>query len=294
MNHLALSKERFLSVSKDYQDCRVVTEMVAKAGSSFYWGMRLLPTRRRAAMFAIYAFCRAVDDIVDEPGAIAEKKMALAEWRAEVDRIFFGIPVTPIGRQLQLAHRRYQLAREDFLAIIDGMEMDLDMPICAPSLHILELYCDRVAGAVGLLSVRVFGAPSQPAKLVSHHLGRALQLTNILRDLREDSMRGRLYLPKEYLLAAGIDAVDPAAVLAHPALPETCEKIARLAADHFEKAKAAMAVCPYTTMRPARIMMAVYQLILDRLRQRGWRHLDHPVKLSKWVKLAIVFRHAWF
>lgn len=292
MSNSALAKDLLPGLAEERQDSRLVTETVARAGSSFYWGMRLLPARRRAAMFAIYAFCRAVDDVVDEPGSLAEQKMALAEWRAEIDRVFFGTPVGPIGRQLQRAVRRYGLAREDFLAVIDGMEMDLDTPICAPSLNMLDLYCDRVASAVGLLSVRIFGAPQQAAKQVSYHLGRALQMTNILRDLKEDSLRGRLYLPREYLLAAGIETIDPDEILAHPNLTQACDQLARLADDHFEKAKAGMAICPYATMRPARIMMALYQRILDRLRRRGWKHLDQPVKLPKMIKLAVVLRHA--
>jgi len=202
----------------------VIGAAVARSGTSFYWAMRLLPPPRRAAMFAVYAFCRAVDDVVDEPGTPAAKVAGLAEWRLEVDRIFAGRATTDIGRALTLAVGRYDMAREDFLAVIDGMAMDMGEPLRRPTLAELELYCDRVAVAVGRLSVCAFGTPAAQGRRLAHALGRAFQLTNILRDLVEDAGLGRLYLPDEWLSEAGIASADPAVVLRHPALGVVCRR----------------------------------------------------------------------
>ena len=264
---------------------------VAAAGTSFYWAMRLLPEARREGMFAIYAYCREVDDIADSGDPPAAKRAALAAWRGEVDAIFAGNPRTPLTRVLADVARTYKLRREDFLAIIDGMEMDAAKDIRAPSLSELDLYCDRVASAVGRLSVRIFGTDLPAADRVAASLGRALQLTNILRDLVEDGARGRLYLPREYLEAAGIFTTDPTAVLRHPELGRACERLAQLAEQHFAEARRAMRECPRRTMRAAAAMGAVYHAILTRLRQRRWRDLEREVKLPARQKLWLALRH---
>jgi squalene synthase HpnD len=268
-----------------------IREKVAAAGTSFYWAMRLLPEARREAMYAVYAFCREVDDIADSDAPDEDKRVALDEWRAEIDAIYAGTSRLPLGRVLAEDVARFHLRREDFLAIIDGMAMDARATIQAPPLAELDLYCDRVASAVGRLSVRAFGSDIPDADRVAHHLGRALQLTNILRDLAEDEERDRLYLPREFLLEAGIATTVPDAVLRHPNLAQACDKLAALAEHHFKEASAAMALCPRRAMRPARAMGAVYHAQLMRLRQRGWTRLDEPIKLPKPVKLWLALRH---
>lgn len=268
-----------------------VRARVEAAGTSFYWAMRVLPEARRDAMFAIYAFCREVDDIADSDDPPEAKRRGLDGWRREIDALFAGEPTTTVTRALLDPARAYRLRREDFLAIIDGMEMDAAADIRAPSLAELDLYCDRVASAVGRLSVRAFGVDSASADRVAHSLGRALQLTNILRDLAEDAARGRLYLPRELLDAEGIPDSDPAAVLKHPALPLACEALAQIAGRHFADARAAMQECPRKPMRPAAAMGAVYASILRRLERRGWQHLDRPVRIPSAVKLILALRY---
>jgi phytoene synthase len=282
-----------VALDGDEADARVAAA-VAGSGTSFYWAMKFLPRERRSAMFAIYAFCRAVDDVVDEPGTMESKEAQLAEWRREIARIYEGSPRTLIGRQLAVATRRFDLQRDDFLAIIDGMAMDAGAPMQAPSMAELDLYCARVASAVGLLSVRAFGAPAEEGRRVAHVLGRAFQLTNILRDLAEDAAIGRLYLPRELLAANGIDSSDPQVVLRHPGLAGVCTELARLAQGYFDQATVAMAACPRRSMRPARVMMEVYHRILHRLLARGWRRPDEPVSLPKATKLFIALRYGLF
>ena len=268
-----------------------IRDKVAAAGTSFYWAMRLLPAPRREAMYAIYAFCREVDDIADSDDPPAMKQAALDRWRGEIDAIYAGTSALPLGRILAADAAQFHLRREDFLAVIDGMAMDAEKDIRAPSLAELDLYCDRVASAVGRLSVRAFGDDSAAADRVAHHLGRALQLTNILRDLAEDAARGRLYLPRDLLVDVGIIATEPESVLHHPNLGDACDALADIAERHFEEARNAMAQCPRRAMRPARAMGAVYHAQLVRLRERGWQRFAEPIKLSKPAKLWLALRH---
>src|SRR5580704_3811783 len=181
------------------------------SGSSFYAAMRILPREQREAMFQIYSFCRQVDDIADSDGDRPGRLAALQQWRDDIDALYQDRP-PPRLQDYVASVRSFDLKREDFLAIVDGMEMDVPQDIRAPDLATLDLYCDRVASAVGRLSVRVFGVPQDDGILLAHHLGRALQLTNILRDVDEDAAIGRLYLPKEGLVQAGIRSTDPLVV----------------------------------------------------------------------------------
>jgi phytoene synthase len=268
-----------------------IRDKVMAAGTSFYMAMRLLPEPRREAMYAIYAFCREVDDIADEENPLPVKQAMLDEWRREIDRVYAGTSNLPLARILATDAKTFDLRREDFLAIIDGMAMDAERDIRAPSLGDLDLYCDRVASAVGRLSVRAFGDSSAAADRVAYHLGRALQLTNILRDLAEDAERGRLYLPRDLLVDVGIITTEPHAVLHHPSLGDACEALADIAEDHFAKAHAAMKQCARRAMKPARAMGAVYRAQLVMLRRRGWQRFAEPVKLSKPKKLWIALRY---
>jgi squalene synthase HpnD len=271
----------------------IIRARVQAAGTSFYWAMRILPAARRDAMFAIYAFCREVDDIADDAPA-ADKRTGLAAWRAEIDAIYAGRPRHLIGHALVAPVIDYRLRRSDFLAVIDGMEMDAVADIRAPSLAELDLYCARVASAVGHLSVRAFGDDSPAADRVAASLGRALQLTNILRDVAEDAERGRLYLPRELLLANGIMETDPASVVRHESLPKVCRALARLAEQHYAAADAALAECSRRAMRPAAIMKAIYRATLDRLVAADWQDLDRRVRTPTPVKLWLALRHGIF
>jgi squalene synthase HpnD len=268
-----------------------IRHRVEAAGTSFYWAMRLLPEDRRNGMYAVYAFCREVDDIADGERPVEHKLAALAAWREEIDALYRGCPNHIVARALWEPTRRYGLRREDFLAVISGMEMDAWEDIRAPDFATLDLYCARVASAVGHLSVHVFGDSSDAAHAVAHSLGRALQLTNILRDLAEDAARGRLYLPREILDRHGIRGSDPAATLRHPVLPAICRDVAAVAEDHFREAAQSMARCSRRAMRPAAVMAAIYRATLAALRRSGWREPATPVRLSAPLRLWLVLRH---
>jgi phytoene synthase len=262
------------------------------AGSSFYLAMRILPREQREGMYAVYAFCRAVDDIADE-GTIprAERFVALDRWRADIDAMIdFGTPVAVAG--LAETTRRFGLKRRDFHAVIDGMAMDATADLRAPDWATLDLYCDRVASAVGRLSNRIFGLEPPDDELLAHHLGRALQLTNILRDVDEDAAIGRLYLPQEELAAAGVppDAALPA-VLAHPGLDRACRAVAERAGRHFVEADVVMDRSRRAAVRAPRLMGAAYRSILDRLVARGWAPPRTRVRTSKLRLVPALLRY---
>ncbi len=268
---------------------------VKQSHSSFYWAMRMLPIEKRNAMYAIYAFCRVVDDIADNPGGVEDKRSRLRSWRQEIANTCDDKPSGPVGQALALARSRFGLRQEDFLAIIDGMEMDVGEVkgggrVRIADLAELSLYCDRVAGAVGRLSNQVFGLESGRGDKLAKTLGRALQLTNILRDLKEDAKRDRLYLPIEMLQRHGIDETEPTRVLASAQLSQVCDEIAIMAEKDFSDAEALMKGLQRTQIRPIVVMRDVYHLVLRRLVRRGWNDLDRSVQLSRLAKLWIVFR----
>jgi presqualene diphosphate synthase len=271
-----------------------IRHRVEAAGTSFYWAMRLLPRDRRNGMYAVYAFCREVDDIADGDRPVEQKFAALEAWREEIDALYRGRPHLLVARALYEPAMSYGLRRQDFLAIIDGMEMDAREDIRAPDLAMLDLYCARVASAVGHLSVHIFGDASHAAHLVAESLGRALQLTNILRDLAEDAALRRLYLPREILARHGISGSDPIVVLRHPGLPAVCREVAAIAEGHFQEAEQAMMRCPRRAMRPAAVMAAIYRATLSALLRAGWRDPATRVSLSRTLKVWLALRHGLF
>lgn len=261
------------------------------SGSSFYAAMRILPPEQRDAMFEIYSFCRAVDDIADSSGPRPERVAQLQAWRRDIATLYDGTPPSAL-EGLARAVKTFGLRREDFLAVIDGMEMDVVADIRAPDYATLELYCDRVACAVGRLSVKVFGLPDDLGLALADQLGRALQLTNILRDLDEDAELGRLYLPAEAMHEAGITSTDPVAVLAEPRIEWACHALIDRARAHFTKAEDIMARCPARSVRAPRLMGAVYKAILARLVARGFGSPRAPVRIPKALLLWMLLRHA--
>jgi phytoene synthase len=259
--------------------------------SSFYAAMRILPAVQRDAMFLIYNFCRQVDDIADSGLPAERKRTDLQQWRKDIDAVYAGKPPSRL-EDYPFTIKRFSLQREDFLAVIDGMEMDAREDIRAPDWATLDLYCDRVASAVGRLSVNVFGLPREDGVALAHHLGRALQLTNILRDIDEDASIGRLYLPREALTAAGISATDPATV-AHADLTSACEPVIARARLHYKEAHAIMDRNSRKTVRAPRIMGKYYGSILDLLIARGFTPPRASVRLGKFARLSILLRYAF-
>jgi phytoene synthase len=270
-----------------------VAMRVVKAKTSFAAGMAALPAPRRDAMYALYAFCREVDDIADDGPTESARRAGLAAWRQRITVLFTeGKTDHAISRALLPTIAAFNLVAQDFLDIIDGMEMDAGAPIVAPDLATLDLYCDRVASAVGRASVRIFGDSGQAALQVAHHLGRALQLTNILRDIYEDGQRGRFYLPRETLQRHGVPTDLTA--LNHPNLPAVCRDVAATATDHFAQAWQAMRAADHRAMTPARLMGGYYAAILRRLLVADWHDMKSRVTLPQWQKLWVLARYRFW
>jgi phytoene synthase len=262
--------------------------------SSFYMAMRILPKAEREAMFEVYSFCRAVDDIADEGGPRPPRAAQLKAWRRDIDALYTGAAPPPHLAALAVAIERFDLQREDFHAMIDGMNMDVETDIQAPDFETLDLYCDRVASAVGRLSVNIFGVPRKHGPGLAHHLGRAFQLTNILRDIDEDAGINRLYLPREALHAAGIEHISPKEVIAHAALAHACVPVVARARAHFEAAYEIMAQCPRASLKAPRIMGSVYRDILNKLVARGFALPRERVSASKARILLAVLQYGFF
>ena len=260
------------------------------SGSSFYTAMRLMPKAERAAMFAVYIYCRLVDDIADDgtrprPARAAE----LAQWRNDLDALYAGQPAGQAAF-LQGPVRDFGLRQADFLGVIDGMDMDVAADIRAPDLATLDLYCSRVAGAVGRLSTRIFGMEEAPGLELAHRLGHALQLTNILRDLDEDAAIGRLYLPRELLTQARIDTADPAAAIGDPRVDHACRALAAQALDHFAAADRLLRSRPRGRLLAPRLMASVYRALLQDMLAEGWAPPRRRARIGKSRLLYIIAR----
>ena len=262
------------------------------AHSSFYTAMRILPKRQRDAMFALYGFCRAVDDVADErgPSTSAQRLAELERWRGDIAALFAGHAPSHLAA-LAEAVRDYGLKQKDFDAVIDGMAMDAAEDIRAPAWKTLDLYCDRVASSVGRLSVRIFGLSLELGEPLAYNLGRALQLTNILRDIDEDAGVGRLYVPREALKAAGVTTDEPLAAAADPKLARACVEVATRARAHFDKSNSIMAAAPRAAVKAPRLMAAVYGSILDRMLADGFAPPRRRVKAGRLRILSAFLRY---
>ncbi len=270
---------------------RLVESVVRRSGTSFYWGMRVLSPERRRAMYAVYAFCREVDDIADGDLPAASKAARLDDWADEIGRLYRSRPTEPIARALAAPVASFGLAERDFLAVIEGMRMDAADRLRFADWSALLRYCDCVACAVGRLSNPVFGIERTLGDPLAKALGEALQLTNILRDLDEDAERDRLYLPADLLARHGIPGADTAAALAHPAISAACAEIADLARARFAEARGLLARIGARERKPAVLMMEAYWSTFRRLVARGFTPPRPAVSPSRWEKAWIVLRH---
>lgn len=256
--------------------------------------MRLLPKSKREPMFEIYGFCRTVDDIADGDLPPDEKMRLLANWKQRIDDVLDGTDAVGSADGFSKTMQAYCLSRDDLFAVIDGMQTDAAPEVRMVDEAALDLYMDRVASAVGRLSNKVFGLEGPAADKLAHHLGRALQLTNILRDLEEDAQMNRLYVPQTLLAAHGISAQTPKDVLNDAKLSGVLVIMAAEAQGHFAAAKDALGELPRKQARPVRIMKAVYSTILQRMQARGWEDLSKTVQMNKLEKVLIAFRAGWW
>jgi 15-cis-phytoene synthase len=264
-------------------------QKAARSGSSFYYAFRFLEPDRRRAITALYAFCREVDDVVDDCREPAVARTKLNWWREEIGRLFDGDPRHPITRALAPHLAPFDLSREYFEEIIDGMQMDLDYD-AYPDFATLSLYCYRVASVVGLLSARIFGYTDRRTLKYAHDLGMALQLTNILRDVHEDAVRGRVYIPLDELERFGVKAEEFRSSITREAHQALFAFQAQRARDYYARAEAQLPEQDRYAQRPGLIMAAIYRALLDEIERDGFRILEHRVHLTPLRKLWIAWR----
>lgn len=259
-------------------------QKAAASGSSFYYSFRFLEPRRRQAITALYAFCREVDDAVDEcadPGVAA---MKLAWWRSEVTELYAGRPTHPVTRALAGALPRFNLPAEQLQEIIDGMEMDLHQSRY-PDFKALHLYCYRVASVVGLLAAEIFGYTDRQTQKYAHDLGLAFQLTNIIRDVGEDARRGRIYLPQDELSRFGVLEGDILQSRYSDGFRDLMELQVARARETYDRALAELPAADRKAQRPGLVMAAIYRTLLEEVVKDGCRVLTHRTSLPPARKL---------
>jgi len=266
-------------------------DKAAQSGSSFHYSFRLLDPARRAAITALYAFCREVDDIVDEVADPNVARVKLAWWRTEVDRIYGGTPQHPVAQALAPVAQRYRLPQAHLQTVIDGMAMDLDKTRYLDFAE-LEIYCDRVAGVVGLMSAEIFGYELPETRDYARDLGIAFQLTNIVRDVGEDARRGRIYLPQEDLARFGVQASDVMKARATPAFAELMAFEVDRTRAWYERALGKLPARDRRAQRAGLAMAAIYRTLLDEIARDGYRVLDRRITLTPVRKLWIATRAA--
>ena len=264
----------------------------AQSGSSFYYSFRLLPEPRRRAITALYAYCREVDDVVDEVHDPAVAQAKLAWWRLEIARVYDGTAQHPVGLALAGVVRDYRLRREHLEAVIDGMAMDLAQHRYADFAD-LERYCHRVAGVVGLMSAEIFGYEEPATAGFARDLGIAFQLTNIVRDVGEDARRGRVYLPADDLARFGVPASSILRAREEPGFRELMAFQVRRAREWYDRALAQLAPRDRRAQRASLAMAAIYRALLDEIERDGYRVLDRRIALTPLRKLWIATRTAW-
>ncbi|MFP4611218.1 MAG: presqualene diphosphate synthase HpnD [Thiohalophilus sp.] len=267
-------------------------EKTAASGSSFYYSFLFLPRHRRRAITALYAFCREVDDVVDADSMPEIRRVKLQWWRSEVERLYSGQPQHPVTRALQPAVRDFDLAREYFMEIIDGMEMDLEQQRYA-TFKALSLYCYRVASVVGLLSAEIFGYRDRRTLKYARDLGMAFQLTNILRDVGEDARRGRIYLPQEDLQQFGVSEEDLLHGKESPGFYQLMAFEARRARDYYQRAHDHLPATDRPAQRAGLIMSAIYEGLLDELEKDGFHVLTRRLSLTALAKIWLAGKAVW-
>ncbi len=270
---------------------RYCQDKAAKSGSSFYYSFRFLPVNKRRAITALYAFCREVDDVVDECSDANVARTTLNWWRNEVAAIYNGKPQHPVAQALVPIVSQFRLAQEHLLEIIDGMEMDLDQPRYA-DFKSLQLYCYRVASAVGLLSVEIFGYTDRRTLKYAHDLGIAFQLTNIIRDVGEDARRNRIYLPMDEMEQFGVTAAD----ILNGRETENFQRLMGFqierARHYYRQALEHLPAADRKAQRTGLIMAAIYQATLNQVVASGCHVLKERVSLTPGYKLWLALK-AW-
>jgi phytoene synthase len=266
-------------------------QKASRSGSSFYYSFLFLPEQQRKAITALYAFCREVDDIVDESTDAHIARVKLQWWRDTMKNTFGGEPEHPVQHALVTVIDRYRLPLELFLEIIDGMEMDLDNQRY-PTFKELSLYCYRAASAVGLMAAEIFGYQDRSTPKYAYNLGMAFQLTNILRDVQEDAARGRIYIPLDELQRFNVEEHDILQSNYSTAVRTLLEFQAQRALEYYDKAYALLSEQDRYAQRTGLIMAAIYQRLLKTIADKNYQVMAGRISLNPIHKLWLAWNTA--
>ena len=270
-------------------DQKKIKDIVKKSGSSFYWGMNILEPMKKRAMFSVYAFCRIVDDIADSKKLNQTKMSELQDWKKKINHLYNNKSSDFLTRELLFAISKFKLLKVDFLSIIDGMKMDIIEEIRYPSKKIIDLYCDRVAGAVGCLSMSIFGYNNKTARKYAHFLGKAFQFTNILRDLKEDSLINRCYVPLEIINNQNLRKLHPIEIIKDPRFKKTCNKMITITKKYYKEADKLSMNFNKKDIKAAILMRNIYFSVFKKISNNNC-NVNKKIKLSKIEKLIIIFK----
>ncbi len=269
---------------------KAIKKIVKKTGRSFFWGVHVLPTKERRAFYTLYAFCRHIDDIVTGEYPISKKVELINAWKKEIDNIYDKkVPVSDIGRNIYKNCMRFNLPKNDLVNIVDSVSMDLPTPLHSPNLSELTKYCSGVACSPCSLSLRILGCKDD--KLINElasSLGMAIQLTTILRDIRDDASSDRLYIPNEFLQKAGITSKDPATVVIDKNLAIAREELAKIANENYAKSYQLIKRLDKKIARNINAIVYIYKRYFDIMQNRGWEIISPKPRINKLTKLLLI------
>lgn len=269
-----------------------IKKIVKKSGLSVFWGLYILPTKERRAIYTLYAFCRHIDDIVSGSAPLTQKMELLNAWRKELDNIYDKkVPESDIGRNIYKNCMRFNLPKQDLIDLLNGISMNLPRPLQAPSLPEFERYCQGVACAPGSLSLRILGCRDETLiRELSTSLGMAVQMTEILRNIRDDAVAGRLYIPRELLQKAGIMSTDPMTVVVDNNLVIAREELGQTVEKNYNRAFELLTGLDKKTARNIRVIAYIYKRYFDMMKNRGWEVISPKPRLGWPSKIFLILK----
>jgi phytoene synthase len=266
--------------------------LVRKSQASLFWCLRGLPKAQREAVYALYAFCRHIENIADGDLPQAQKKQILETWEQELDNIYVKkVPASDIGRKIYKHCMRFKIRKEDFCAILKSAMTDFTHPLQAPDMRTFQQYVKGEAHMPVYITLQIMGdEDEEKCRALAQNYGDAMFWTTVLKDIKEDAQAGHLYIPKNMLKSAAIDATDPMSVLTDARLVDVREKIGRQAEENFSKAFELLETIKPSHTRPLRFILNIYKCYFDKMKTRGWEIMSPKPEIGKKEKLAMAWK----
>lgn len=269
-----------------------IGKLVRKSQASLFWCLQSLPKAKREALYTLYAFCRHLDNLADCDLPDNEKEQLLTKWQEELNNIYVKkVPATDIGRKIYKNCMRFKIQKEDFCEILNSAFLDFPKPLQAPLMTTFQQYIKGTAEIPTYIALLIIGGIDEKnMRNLAHHFGRAMQITNILKDIKDDALSGHIYLPQEMLKSAKITSTDPLTILTDAHLITAREQLGHLGAQYFEKTFELLSQIDSTKTRPIRLVLYVFKRYFDIMQKRGWEVISPKPEISRRDKLAIMFK----